>query len=65
MRQTSSESQWVLYVLLYDHLFGMGIRGGGAMKRQVMDNKVWCAMHSPLLVHNHYVNASDLVALSS
>ncbi len=52
-------------MLLYDHLFGMGIRGGGAMKRQVMDNKVWCAMHSPLLVHNHYVNASDLVALSS
>ena len=41
-----------MYVLLYDHLFGTGIRGGGALKRLVMDNKVrrdvlvLCVLHS-------------------
>jgi hypothetical protein len=29
----------LLYVVLYDFLFGQGIRGGGAVKRAVTENK--------------------------
>lgn len=30
----------MLYVMLYDHIFGRGIRGGGAVKRVIKDNQV-------------------------
>jgi hypothetical protein len=38
--QPTKDNRWVTYVALYDHLFGTGIRGGGALKRQILDNKV-------------------------
>eukprot|EP00500_Bicosoecida_sp_ms1_P011899 CAMPEP_0203832884 /NCGR_PEP_ID=MMETSP0115-20131106/71834_1 /ASSEMBLY_ACC=CAM_ASM_000227 /TAXON_ID=33651 /ORGANISM="Bicosoecid sp, Strain ms1" /LENGTH=102 /DNA_ID=CAMNT_0050741953 /DNA_START=51 /DNA_END=356 /DNA_ORIENTATION=- len=28
----------MLYVMLYDHLFGKGIKGGGAVKRVIKEN---------------------------
>lgn len=30
----------LLYVMLYDHLFGKGIKGGGAVKKVIKENDV-------------------------
>lgn len=35
-----ARSAGLLYVMLYDHLFGKGIKGGGAVKRAIRENDV-------------------------
>jgi len=38
MRRSLATNQGLMYVMLYDHLFGRGIQGGGAVKRAIKMN---------------------------
>jgi len=62
-KEALARSEGLLYVMLYDHLWGKGIQGGGAVKRTILshDTALRAALQKVVEVRGAS-DASDLVA---